>query len=93
VERIIGYKPGAGGSSGAAFLKKVVDLTFFPELLDARTEIGVTGNATMITPQRSLCHSKSAAVRRQSDHDHSSCVAGVGLQPAPTPPDAFEGKE
>ena len=40
VERIIGYKPGTGGSSGVAFLKKVVDLTFFPELLDVRTEIG-----------------------------------------------------
>ncbi len=42
VERIIGYKPGTGGSSGVAFLKKVVDLTFFPELLDVRTEIGAS---------------------------------------------------
>ena len=40
VERIIGYKPGTGGSSGVAFLKKVVDLSFFPELLEVRTEIG-----------------------------------------------------
>ncbi len=40
VERIIGYKRGTGGSSGVAFLKKVVDLAFFPELLDVRTEIG-----------------------------------------------------
>ena len=40
VERIIGYKPGTGGSSGVDFLKKVVDLTFFPELLDVRTAIG-----------------------------------------------------
>ncbi|WP_363351314.1 tryptophan 2,3-dioxygenase family protein [Methylocystis echinoides] len=40
VERIIGYKPGTGGSSGVAFLKKIVDLTFFPELLDVRTAIG-----------------------------------------------------
>jgi tryptophan 2,3-dioxygenase len=39
VERIIGYKRGTGGSSGVAFLKKVVDLAFFPELLDVRTEI------------------------------------------------------
>jgi tryptophan 2,3-dioxygenase len=39
VERIIGYKPGTGGSSGVAFLKKVVDLAFFPELLAVRTEI------------------------------------------------------
>jgi tryptophan 2,3-dioxygenase len=28
-----------GGSSGVAFLRKVVDLAFFPELLDVRTEI------------------------------------------------------
>jgi tryptophan 2,3-dioxygenase len=40
VERIIGFKPGTGGSSGVAFLRKVVDLTFFPELLDVRTKIG-----------------------------------------------------
>jgi tryptophan 2,3-dioxygenase len=40
VERIIGYKPGTGGSSGAAFLKRALDQTFFPELLDVRTAIG-----------------------------------------------------
>ena len=40
VERTIGYKPGTGGSSGAAFLQKALELTFFPELLAVRTEIG-----------------------------------------------------
>jgi tryptophan 2,3-dioxygenase len=40
VERIIGYKAGTGGSSGVAFLRKVVDLSFFPELLEVRTKIG-----------------------------------------------------
>jgi tryptophan 2,3-dioxygenase len=40
VERIIGYKPGTGGSSGVAFLKKALDLGFFPELFDVRTRIG-----------------------------------------------------
>ncbi|HVT32035.1 MAG TPA: tryptophan 2,3-dioxygenase [Rhodanobacteraceae bacterium] len=40
VERIIGFKRGTGGSSGVAFLKKALDLTFFPELIDVRTEIG-----------------------------------------------------
>ena len=40
VERVIGFKRGTGGSSGVAFLKKALDLTFFPELLDVRTEIG-----------------------------------------------------
>ena len=40
VERIIGHKPGSGGSSGVMFLKKALDFTFFPELLRVRTEIG-----------------------------------------------------
>jgi len=40
VERIIGYKPGTGGSSGVTFLKRVLDYTFFPELIDVRTAIG-----------------------------------------------------
>jgi len=40
VERIIGFKRGTGGSSGVGFLKRALDLTFFPELLDVRTHIG-----------------------------------------------------
>jgi tryptophan 2,3-dioxygenase len=40
VERIIGHKRGTGGSSGVAFLKKALELTFFPELLEVRTVIG-----------------------------------------------------
>jgi tryptophan 2,3-dioxygenase len=37
VERIIGFRKGTGGSSGVAFLKQALELTFFPELLDVRT--------------------------------------------------------
>jgi tryptophan 2,3-dioxygenase len=40
VERIIGYKKGTGGSSGVAFLQRALSLTFFPELLAVRTDIG-----------------------------------------------------
>ena len=40
VQRIIGYKRGTGGSRGVGFLRAALDLTFFPELLDVRTEIG-----------------------------------------------------
>lgn len=40
VSRIIGMKPGTGGSSGVGFLQKALDLTFFPELYAVRTEIG-----------------------------------------------------
>lgn len=39
VERIIGYRQGTGGSSGVGFLKKALELTFFPELLEVRSEI------------------------------------------------------
>ncbi len=42
VERIIGFRQGTGGSSGVGFLKKAMDLTFFPELLDVRTELKQT---------------------------------------------------
>jgi tryptophan 2,3-dioxygenase len=40
VERIIGSKSGTGGSSGVPFLRKALDLTFFPELYAVRAEIG-----------------------------------------------------
>jgi len=42
VERIIGFRRGTGGSSGVGFLKQALELTFFPELLDVRTELGAT---------------------------------------------------
>ena len=41
VERMIGVKPGTGGSSGVPFLRRALDLTFFPELYAVREEIGV----------------------------------------------------
>jgi len=37
VERIIGFRQGTGGSSGVAFLRQALDLTFFPELFAVRT--------------------------------------------------------
>jgi tryptophan 2,3-dioxygenase len=40
VMRIIGFKRGTGGSSGVAFLRKALELTFFPELFEVRTVIG-----------------------------------------------------
>ncbi|MBX7100336.1 MAG: tryptophan 2,3-dioxygenase [Myxococcaceae bacterium] len=39
VQRIIGFAPGTGGSSGVAFLKRALDLSFFPELWDVRTAL------------------------------------------------------
>ena len=40
VERIIGHKRGTGGSSGVTFLRRALEISFFPELIDVRTEIG-----------------------------------------------------
>jgi tryptophan 2,3-dioxygenase len=40
VQRTIGHKAGTGGSSGVDFLRRALDLTFFPELYAVRTRIG-----------------------------------------------------
>jgi len=39
VQRIIGFRRGTGGSSGVAFLKRALDLEFFPELFEVRTTL------------------------------------------------------
>ncbi len=39
VQRIIGMRRGTGGSSGVPFLKKALDTSFFPELLDLRSDL------------------------------------------------------
>ncbi len=39
VERIIGYKPGTGGSGGVSYLAKALELKFFPELWQIRTSM------------------------------------------------------
>lgn len=40
VQRILGLKPGTGGSAGVGWLKHVVELRFFPELWSIRTQLG-----------------------------------------------------
>lgn len=39
VERILGFKPGTGGSAGVGWLRKVVDHRFFPELWMIRSDL------------------------------------------------------
>ena len=39
VERIIGSKPGTGGTGGVSYLAKALDLRFFPELWQVRTAL------------------------------------------------------
>jgi tryptophan 2,3-dioxygenase len=36
IERVIGFKRGTGGTSGAPYLASVLEQVFFPELLDVR---------------------------------------------------------
>jgi tryptophan 2,3-dioxygenase len=39
VERIIGYKPGTGGTAGVSYLAKALRLRLFPELWEVRTSM------------------------------------------------------
>jgi tryptophan 2,3-dioxygenase len=39
VERIIGFKPGTGGTPGVSYLRKMLDVVLFPELWKVRTDL------------------------------------------------------
>ena len=39
VERVIGFKRGTGGTSGVGYLRKMLDVTLFPELWRIRTDL------------------------------------------------------
>ena len=39
VERIIGFKRGTGGTSGVAYLRRMLDVVLFPELWKVRTDL------------------------------------------------------
>ncbi len=39
VTRIIGHKPGTGGTSGVGYLRRMLDVTLFPELWQLRTDL------------------------------------------------------
>ena len=39
VSRIIGHKPGTGGTSGVGYLKRMLDVELFPELWKLRTDL------------------------------------------------------
>ncbi|WP_369940919.1 tryptophan 2,3-dioxygenase [Xanthomonas medicagonis] len=46
VMRVIGFKRGTGGSSGVGFLQQALALTFFPELFEVRTSVGLEARDT-----------------------------------------------
>ncbi len=39
VERIIGFKPGTGGTAGVSYLRRMLDVVLFPELWKVRTDL------------------------------------------------------
>jgi len=39
VQRVIGFKRGTGGTSGVAYLQKMLDVVLFPELWAVRTRL------------------------------------------------------
>jgi tryptophan 2,3-dioxygenase len=39
VERIIGFKPGTGGTAGVPYLRRMLDIVLFPELWKVRTDL------------------------------------------------------
>jgi tryptophan 2,3-dioxygenase len=39
VERIIGFKPGTGGTVGVGYLRRMLDVVLFPELWKVRTDL------------------------------------------------------
>ena len=39
VERVIGFKPGTGGTNGVGYLRKMLDVVLFPELWKVRTDL------------------------------------------------------
>ena len=46
VERMVGAKPGTGGSEGIGYLKTTLDKKFFPELWEARTYLDTKHGST-----------------------------------------------
>jgi tryptophan 2,3-dioxygenase len=39
VERVIGFKPGSGGTAGVPYLRRALEIVLFPELWQVRTEL------------------------------------------------------
>lgn len=44
IARVIGQKPGTGGSAGADYLARTLNFTFFPELMSMRSRINPAGD-------------------------------------------------
>lgn len=59
VERVIGLRPGTGGSDGVSYLKATLEKRFFPELWEARSLMAV--GPSLFSPQRDLVCPYSAA--------------------------------
>jgi tryptophan 2,3-dioxygenase len=49
VERMLGMKPGTGGSEGVGYLRTTLSKKFFPELWEARTHLTADKNGAAAT--------------------------------------------
>lgn len=50
VERMLGSKPGTGGSEGVGYLRSTLDKKFFPELWEARTHLTTRTDSSLGCP-------------------------------------------
>src|SRR3546814_15064731 len=74
VMRIIGFRPGTGGSSGVGFLKLALDLTFFPALFEFRTVVGPAACVAVRQAVRGLRTQRCSCRRPRGSRDRESVV-------------------
>lgn len=60
VERVIGARPGTGGSEGAAYLRSTLDRRFFPELWEMRGYLGLPGSQGPGSSERPIASTRRA---------------------------------
>ncbi len=72
VERIIGYKPGTGGTGGVSYLAKALELKFFPELWQIRTSCELHGGRCRrrSAPGTTRTPAQQAVRQQQREHPH-----------------------
>ena len=82
VKRIIGFAQGTGGSSGVGFLKKALDLTFFPELWEVRTHLAAAAEALSINSSPNGSFREHASPRPPRGHSRSCNPCGRSTEDA-----------
>ncbi len=78
VERIIGYKPGTGGTGGVSYLVKALELKFFPELWQIRT-LNCSAIRQPHPPQRQVAGGIPSAGRQRPAGGRSPAPAAQAM--------------